>query len=53
MGKLYTVLDERLRQFISEQPVFFVATSPCLSARLGQLTVPEHALSVLKVVVPS
>jgi hypothetical protein len=32
MGKLYTVLDERLRQFISEQPVFFVATSPCLSA---------------------
>jgi hypothetical protein len=32
LGKLYTVLDERLRQFIAEQPVFFVATSPCLSA---------------------
>jgi Pyridoxamine 5'-phosphate oxidase len=32
MGKLYTVLDERLRQFIFEQPVFFVATSPCLPA---------------------
>ncbi len=28
MGKVYTGLDERLRQFISAQPVFFVATAP-------------------------
>jgi Pyridoxamine 5'-phosphate oxidase len=30
MGKVYPELDERLRQFISRQPVFFVATAPCL-----------------------
>jgi Pyridoxamine 5'-phosphate oxidase len=28
MGKVYSGLDERLRQFISAQPVFFVATAP-------------------------
>jgi hypothetical protein len=28
MGKVYTGLDERLTQFISAQPVFFVATAP-------------------------
>jgi hypothetical protein len=28
MGKVYTGLDERLRQFISAQPMFFVATAP-------------------------
>jgi hypothetical protein len=28
MGKVYTKLDERLRQFILAQPVFFVATAP-------------------------
>jgi hypothetical protein len=28
MGKVYTGLDQRLRQFISAQPVFFVATAP-------------------------
>ena len=28
MGKVYAGLDERLRQFISAQPVFFVATAP-------------------------
>ena len=31
MGKLYAELDERLRKFIGRQPVFFVATAPCLS----------------------
>src|ERR1700722_654936 len=31
MGKVYPELDERLRQFISRQPVFFVATAPCLT----------------------
>ena len=30
MGKLYTELDERLTRFIASQPVFFVATAPCL-----------------------
>jgi hypothetical protein len=30
VGKLYAELDERLRKFISEQPVFFVATAPDL-----------------------
>jgi hypothetical protein len=30
MGKLYPELDERLRQFIARQSVFFVATAPCL-----------------------
>lgn len=28
MGKLYDALDARLRAFIAEQPVFFVATAP-------------------------
>jgi Pyridoxamine 5'-phosphate oxidase len=32
VGKLYAELDERLRKFISEQPVFFVATAPDLGA---------------------
>ena len=30
MGKLYPELDERLREFIARQSVFFVATAPCL-----------------------
>jgi hypothetical protein len=29
MGKVYAGLDDRLRQFIVAQPVFFVATAPC------------------------
>jgi predicted pyridoxine 5'-phosphate oxidase superfamily flavin-nucleotide-binding protein len=28
MGKLYDGLDDRLRAFIAEQPLFFVATAP-------------------------
>ena len=32
MGKLYSELDERLTKFIAAQPVFFVATAPCLTA---------------------
>jgi hypothetical protein len=32
MGKVYAELDERLRKFICRQPVFFVATAPCLTA---------------------
>ena len=28
MGKLYAELDDRLRKFIAQQPVFFVATAP-------------------------
>ena len=28
MGKVYAVLDDRLRHFILQQPVFFVATAP-------------------------
>jgi hypothetical protein len=31
MGKVYEELDERLAKFISRQPVFFVATAPCLT----------------------
>jgi hypothetical protein len=31
MGKVYAALDERLIKFISRQPVFFVATAPCLA----------------------
>jgi hypothetical protein len=31
MGKVYAELDDRLRKFIARQPVFFVATAPCLS----------------------
>ena len=30
MGKLYPELDQRLAKFIAAQPVFFVATAPCL-----------------------
>ena len=32
MGKVYPELNERLREFIARQPVFFVATAPCLTA---------------------
>jgi hypothetical protein len=28
MGKIYDKLDDRLREFISQQPVYFVATAP-------------------------
>ncbi len=35
MGKVYPELDERLREFIARQPVFFVATAPCLTAAGG------------------
>jgi Pyridoxamine 5'-phosphate oxidase len=31
MGKLYAELDERLIEFIVRQPIFFVATAPCLT----------------------
>jgi hypothetical protein len=31
VGALYAELDERLRKFIARQPVFFVATAPCLT----------------------
>jgi len=31
MGKVYAELDERLSNFISRQPIFFVATAPCLT----------------------
>jgi len=30
VGKLYAELDDRLRKFIAQQPVFFVATAPDL-----------------------
>lgn len=35
MGKLYAGLDDRLRQFIVAQPVFFVATAPCCADAPG------------------
>jgi Pyridoxamine 5'-phosphate oxidase len=35
MGKVYAELDERLTKFISRQPLFFVATAPCLTADGG------------------
>jgi hypothetical protein len=31
MGKVYAQLDERLTKFIARQPMFFVATAPCLT----------------------
>ena len=32
MGQVYPELDERLVQFIGRQPMFFVATAPCLDS---------------------
>src|ERR1022692_101845 len=32
MGTVYPQLDKRLINFIARQPIFFVATAPCLSA---------------------
>jgi hypothetical protein len=32
MGKVYAELDERLKNFIARQAVFFVATAPCLDS---------------------
>jgi hypothetical protein len=28
MGKVYERIDDRLRSFIEQQPIFFVATAP-------------------------
>ena len=35
MGTQHAELDERLRKFIASQPVFFVATAPCLTSEGG------------------
>ncbi len=35
MGQIYSELDDRLVRFISEQPMFFVATAPSLAAGGG------------------
>ena len=35
MGKVYPELDDRLRAFITSQPMFFVATAPCLDEAGG------------------
>ena len=35
MGKLYAELDARLIEFIARQPIFFVATAPCLTPQGG------------------
>ena len=35
MGQVYPDLDDRLRTFISSQPMFFVATAPCLDEAGG------------------
>ena len=35
MAKVYAQLDDRLTKFILAQPIFFVATAPCLSAEGG------------------
>jgi Pyridoxamine 5'-phosphate oxidase len=32
MGKVYPELNERIRNFIAKQSIFFVATAPCLAA---------------------
>jgi Pyridoxamine 5'-phosphate oxidase len=32
MGQVYSELDDRLMRFIAEQPIFFVATAPSLTA---------------------
>lgn len=32
MGAVYPQLDDRLIKFIARQPIFFVATAPCLAA---------------------
>ena len=32
MGQIYSELDDRLMRFITEQPMFFVATAPSLTA---------------------
>jgi Pyridoxamine 5'-phosphate oxidase len=42
MGKVYAGLDDRLRQFISAQPVFFVATAPSGSGGHVNLSPKGH-----------
>ena len=43
MGQVYPELDDRLRTFITSQPMFFVATAPCLddAGDGGHVNVPE------------
>lgn len=57
MGKVYEVLDDRLRAFIDEQPMFFVASAPLAGdghvnvspkGRAGSLAVlDEHTVAYL------
>ena len=43
MGKIYELIDERLRDFIQAQPVYFVATAP--SGDGGHVNVSPKGMS--------
>ena len=51
MGKLYDVLDDRLRSFIAAQHVFFVATAP--SGDDGHINCSPKGLDTLRVLGPA
>lgn len=47
MGKTYERIDERLREFIEQQPLFFVATAPL--AEDGLLNLSPKGLDTLRI----
>jgi hypothetical protein len=52
MGKLYAELDDRLIEFILDQPVHLVATAPCLSVSCAggcSSAKPNHLARVIYV----
>jgi hypothetical protein len=50
MGKLYSELDDRLREFIAQQKMFFVASAPL--AADGHVNVSPKGLDCLRVLGP-
>jgi Pyridoxamine 5'-phosphate oxidase len=50
MGKVYAVIDDRLKSFIEAQHVFFVGTAPAGSA--GHVNVSPKALESLRILDP-
>ena len=51
MGKIYSEIDEALREFVERQHVFFVATAP--SSVEGHVNCSPKGLDSLRIVGPS
>ena len=50
MGKVYTEIDEKLREFINRQQMFFVATAP--SSAEGHINISPKGLDTFRILGP-